>query len=110
MTLMTTSQAIVRWLTAQKIIIDGEVKPYFAGTFAIFGHGNALSLGDALFDSQKEMKTFRGQSEEGMGLAAVAYAKAMRRQQCMVVTTSIGPGALNVVTAAGTALQIDYRC
>ena len=104
MTLMTTSQAIVRWLTAQKIIIDGEVKPYFAGTFAIFGHGNALSLGDALFDSQNEMKTFRGQSEEGMGLAAVAYAKAMRRQQCMVVTTSIGPGALNVVTAAGTAL------
>lgn len=104
MTLMTTSQAIVRWLTAQKIIINGEVKPYFAGTFAIFGHGNALSLGDALFDSQNEMKTFRGQSEEGMGLAAVAYAKAMRRQQCMVVTTSIGPGALNAVTAAGTAL------
>lgn len=104
MTLMTTSQAIVRWLTAQKIIIDGEVKPYFAGTFAIFGHGNALSLGDALADSQNDMQTFRGQSEEGMGLAAVAYAKAMRRQQCMVVTTSIGPGALNVITAAGTAL------
>lgn len=104
MALHTTAQAIVRWLTAQKIIIDGEVLPYFAGVFAIFGHGNALSLGDALYDAQQTIPTIRGQSEEGMGLAAVAYAKAQRRQQAMVVTTSIGPGALNVVTAAGTAL------
>ncbi len=100
----TTAQAIVRWLSAQKIIIDGVVLPYFPAVFAIFGHGNALSLGDALYDAQQSIPTIRGQSEEGMGLAAVAYAKAMRRQQAMVVTTSIGPGALNVVTAAGTAL------
>ncbi len=100
----TVAQAIVRWLTAQKIVIEDEVLPYFPGVFAIFGHGNALSLGDALFDAQEIIPTLRGQSEEGMGLAAVAYAKAMRRQQAMVVTTSIGPGALNVVTAAGTAL------
>ena len=104
MTVLTTSQAIVRWAIAQKIRIDGEVHPYFAGTFAIFGHGNALSLGDALHASQKEMVTYRGQTEEGMGLAAVGYAKAMRRQQCAIVTTSVGPGAMNVVTAAGTAL------
>ena len=104
MPILTTSQAIVRWAIAQKIRIDGEVHPYFAGTFAIFGHGNALSLGDALHASQKEMVTFRGQTEEGMGLAAVGYAKAMRRQQCAIVTTSVGPGAMNVVTAAGTAL------
>jgi 3D-(3,5/4)-trihydroxycyclohexane-1,2-dione acylhydrolase (decyclizing) len=102
--ILTTSQAIVRWAIAQKIRIDGDVHPYFAGTFAIFGHGNALSLGDALHASQKEMITFRGQTEEGMGLAAVGYAKAMRRQQCAIVTTSVGPGAMNVVTAAGTAL------
>jgi 3D-(3,5/4)-trihydroxycyclohexane-1,2-dione acylhydrolase (decyclizing) len=100
----TTAQAIVRWLTAQKITIDGQVLPYFPGVFAIFGHGNALGIGDALSDAQAVIPTLRGQSEEGMGLAAVAYAKAMRRQQAMVVTTSIGPGALNVVTAAGTAL------
>lgn len=104
MAIQTCAQAIVRWLAAQRIVIDGEVLPYFPGVFAIFGHGNALGLGDALADVQTALPTFRGQSEEGMGLAAVAYAKAMRRQQAMVVTTSIGPGALNVVTAAGTAL------
>ncbi len=100
----TCARAIVRWLAAQKIAIDGEVLPYFPGVLAIFGHGNALGLGDALADMKATLPTLRGQSEEGMGLAAVAYAKAMRRQQAMVVTTSIGPGALNVVTAAGTAL------
>ena len=104
MAVQTCARAIVRWLAAQKIVIDGEVLPYFPGVLAIFGHGNALGLGDALADMQETLPTLRGQSEEGMGLAAVAYAKAMRRQQAMVVTTSIGPGALNVVTAAGTAL------
>ncbi|HEX7405332.1 MAG TPA: 3D-(3,5/4)-trihydroxycyclohexane-1,2-dione acylhydrolase (decyclizing) [Candidatus Nanopelagicaceae bacterium] len=104
MAVITTAQAIVRWLTVQKITIDGQVEPYFPGVFAIFGHGNALGIGDALSDMQATIPTLRGQTEEGMGLAAVAYAKAMRRQQAMVVTTSIGPGALNVVTAAGTAL------
>jgi 3D-(3,5/4)-trihydroxycyclohexane-1,2-dione acylhydrolase (decyclizing) len=104
MATLTTAEAIVRWLTAQKIDIDGQIHPYFPGVFAIFGHGNALSLGAALHGASEEIPTFRGQSEEGMGLAAVGYAKALRRQQCMVVTTSIGPGALNVITAAGTAL------
>lgn len=100
----TCAQAIVRWIAAQKIVISGQVLPYFPGVFAILGHGNALGIGDALADIQTTLPTFRGQTEEGMGLAAVAYAKAMRRRQAMVVTTSIGPGALNVATAAGTAL------
>lgn len=104
MAVLTCARAIVRWIAAQKIVIDGEVLPYFPGCFAIFGHGNALGLGDALAEMQRTLPTFRGQTEEGMALAAVAYAKAMRRQQAMVVTTSIGPGALNVTTAAGTAL------
>ncbi len=104
MALQTCADAIVRWLTSQKIIIDGEIHPYFPGVLAIFGHGNALGLGDALSDRREDIRTYRGQSEEGMGLAAVGYTKAMRRQQAMVVTTSIGPGALNMVTAAGTAL------
>lgn len=104
MAMQTSAHAIVRWIAAQKIAISGEVLPYFPGVFAIFGHGNALGLGDALAEIQTTLPTFRGQSEEGMGLAAVGYAKAMRRRQAMVVTTSIGPGALNVATAAGTAL------
>ena len=104
MALQTCADAIVRWLTAQKITIDGEIHPYFPGVLAIFGHGNALGLGDALSERREDIRTYRGQSEGGMGLAAVGYAKAMRRQQALVVTTSIGPGALNVVTAAGTAL------
>ncbi|MEY3711036.1 MAG: hypothetical protein RLZZ99_857, partial [Actinomycetota bacterium] len=80
------------------------VLPYFSGAFAIFGHGNALGIGSALYEEQAKLPTYRGQTEEGMALAAVGYAKAMRRQQCQIVTTSIGPGALNVVTAAGVAL------
>lgn len=101
---VTVSQAIVRWMLAQKIKTEGGVLPYFAGAHAIFGHGNALGIGVSLFDAKDQITTFRGQTEEGMALAAVGYAKAMRRQQCQVVTTSIGPGALNVVTAAGVAL------
>jgi 3D-(3,5/4)-trihydroxycyclohexane-1,2-dione acylhydrolase (decyclizing) len=101
---MNLSEAIIKWLTAQKIRSDRGVVPYFPGAFAIFGHGNALGVGSALYEERGKIPTYRGQTEEGMALAAVGYAKAMRRQQCQVVTTSIGPGALNVVTAAGVAL------
>ena len=101
---MNLSEAIVKWLIAQKIETENGVLPYFSGAFAIFGHGNALGIGSALYEEQTKLPTYRGQTEEGMALAAVGYAKAMRRQQCQIVTTSIGPGALNVVTAAGVAL------
>ena len=102
--MMNLSEAIVKWLNAQKIESHQGVVPYFPGVFAIFGHGNALGMGSALFEERAKIPTYRGQTEEGMALAAVGYAKAMRREQCQVVTTSIGPGALNVVTAAGVAL------
>ena len=72
--------------------------------FAIFGHGNVTCLGPALHAAGDELPTWRGQNEQGMALAAIAYAKAMRRRQFMVATTSIGPGALNMVTAAGVAM------
>ena len=72
--------------------------------FAIFGHGNVTCLGPALHAARDELPTWRGQNEQGMALAAIAYAKAMRRRQLMVATTSIGPGALNLVTAAGVAM------
>jgi 3D-(3,5/4)-trihydroxycyclohexane-1,2-dione acylhydrolase (decyclizing) len=74
------------------------------GVFAIFGHGNALSLGESLELHKDQIATLRGQNEQGMALAAVAYAKAAQRRQIMAVSTSIGPGALNTVTAAGVAL------
>ncbi len=101
---LTTAQALVRWMVAQRSeLLDGSVVPLFAGVFAIFGHGNVLGLGAALHDVRDRLPTWRGHSEEGMALAAVGFAKAMDRRQVMAATTSIGPGALNMVTAAGLA-------
>lgn len=100
---LTTADALVRWLTAQRIRVDGEDLPLFAGVFAIFGHGNVTGLGNALEAAREELPTWRGQNEEGMALAAVAYAKARRRRQVMIATSSIGPGATNMVTAAAAA-------
>ena len=100
----TTSEAIVRYLIAQRIQVDGIEVPLFPGVFAIFGHGNVTSLGHSLEMHRDELPVWRGQSEEGMGLAAVAFAKAMRRQQVMVCTSSIGPGATNLVTAAAVGM------
>ena len=103
---LTTAEAIVRFLVAQQIADDrtGETIPLVPGVFAIFGHGNALSLGEALERHRGSIRTIRGQNESAMALAAVGYAKAARRRQVMAVTTSIGPGALNTVVAAGTAM------
>ena len=71
--------------------------------FAIFGHGNVTCLSEALEAVQDELPTWRGQNEQSMALAAIAYAKAKRRRQIMVATSSIGPGATNMVTAAAVA-------
>lgn len=102
-TRLTTAQAIVRYLIAQRTIIGERDVPLFPGVFAIFGHGNVTCLGTALQEAGDELPTWRGQNEQGMALAAIGYAKAMRRRQIMVATSSIGPGALNMVTAAGVA-------
>ena len=103
-TRLTTAQALVRWMVAQETeLLDGTVVPLFAGVFAIFGHGNVLGLGTALHDAKGELPTWRGQTEQGMALAAVAYARATDRRQVMAATSSVGPGALNMVTAAGLA-------
>jgi 3D-(3,5/4)-trihydroxycyclohexane-1,2-dione acylhydrolase (decyclizing) len=101
---LTTAQAIVRYLIAQRTVIDGEESPLFPGVFAIFGHGNVTGLGFALDEARDALPTIRGQNEQSMALAAIGYAKAMRRRQIMVATSSIGPGATNMVTAAGTAM------
>src|ERR687885_1353926 len=99
---LTTAQALVRWLVAQRsVLLDGTTVPLFAGVFGIFGHGNVLGLATALYEVREALPTWRGQNEQGMALAAVAYAKAAERRQVMIATSSIGPGALNLVTAAG---------
>jgi len=101
---LTTAQALVRWMTVQRSeLLDGTEVPLFPGVFGIFGHGNVLGLGTALHEAREQLPTWRGSTEQGMALAAVAYARATDRRQVMVATSSVGPGALNMVTAAGVA-------
>ena len=100
---LTMAQALVRYLCSQHTVIDGERVPLFAGVFAIFGHGNVTCLSEALEPVQDLLPTWRGQNEQSMALAAMGYAKAKRRRQIMIATSSIGPGALNMMTAAGAA-------
>jgi 3D-(3,5/4)-trihydroxycyclohexane-1,2-dione acylhydrolase (decyclizing) len=100
---LTMAQAVVQWLTQQFTEIDGSRVPLFPGVFGIFGHGNVSCLSEALEAVQDKLPTWRGQNEQSMALAAVAFAKAKRRRQIMIAASSIGPGALNMVTAAGTA-------
>ncbi|HEV2950704.1 MAG TPA: thiamine pyrophosphate-binding protein, partial [Actinomycetota bacterium] len=100
---LTTAGGLVRFLMAQRTEIDGREAPLFPGIFAIFGHGNVTCLGDALEAVKDRFPTWRGQNEQSMAMAAIAFAKAKRRRQIMVATSSIGPGALNMVTAAGVA-------
>ena len=100
---LTTAQAIVRFLAAQKTEIDGATLPLFGGVWAIFGHGNVAGMGEALHGMRDILPTFRGHNEQGMAHAAIAFAKASRRRRMMACTTSIGPGATNMVTAAAVA-------
>lgn len=100
---LTLAQAIVKYLSAQKIEINGELLPLFNGVFSIFGHGNVAGLGEALYQVQDQLPTYRAHNEQGMAHAAIAYAKANQRQRMMACTTSIGPGAANMVTAAALA-------
>ncbi|NNF55586.1 MAG: 3D-(3,5/4)-trihydroxycyclohexane-1,2-dione acylhydrolase (decyclizing) [Acidimicrobiales bacterium] len=101
---LTTTQAIVRWMIAQSTLLsDGTQASLFPGIFAIFGHGNVTCLGHALEQAGDDLPTWRGQNEQGMALAAVAYNKAQKGRQIMAATSSVGPGATNMVTAAAVA-------
>ena len=100
---LTMAQALVRYLCNQFTEIDGERVPLFPGVFGIFGHGNVTCLAEALEEVQDVLPTWRGQNEQSMALAAIGFAKAKKRRQIMVATSSIGPGALNMITAAGVA-------
>src|SRR5258705_9088545 len=100
---LAMAQALVRWLMAQRTVVGGAKVPLFPGVFAIFGHGNVTCLAEALEAVKDILPTWRGQNEQSMALAAIGFAKAKRRRQIMVAASSIGPGALNMITAAGVA-------
>src|SRR3954453_15288932 len=100
---LTAAQAVVRYVAAQRTVIDGVEVPLVPGCWAIFGHGNVAGMGEALWHARETLPIFRAHNEQGMALAAVAFAKAKNRRQFMACTSSIGPGATNMVTAAGVA-------
>lgn len=97
---LTAAQALVRYLTAQ-LNEDGDT--FIAGCWAIFGHGNVAGLGEALYTVRDTIPTYRGHNEQTMAHTAIAYSKQLRRTRAMAVTSSIGPGATNMVTAAALA-------
>jgi len=100
---LTAAQAMVRWLSAQRVEVDGRDVPACAGMWAIFGHGNVAGIGEALHAARETLPTHRAHNEQAMALAATAFAKASCRRRFMACTTSIGPGATNMVTAAAVA-------
>ncbi|MFL5081686.1 MAG: 3D-(3,5/4)-trihydroxycyclohexane-1,2-dione acylhydrolase (decyclizing) [Microvirga sp.] len=100
---LTMAQALVRYLAAQRTECEGRIEPVFAGVWAIFGHGNVAGIGEALSGARDRLPTYRAHNEQAMAHAAIAFAKASRRRRMMACTTSIGPGATNMVTAAAVA-------
>ncbi len=100
---LTMAQALVRHLAAQRIRTATGSETIFHGVFAIFGHGNVAGIGEALAGSRKALPTFRAHNEQAMAHAAIAFAKASARRRMMACTTSVGPGATNLVTAAAVA-------
>ena len=100
---LTMAQALVKYLVNQFTVIDGQKLPLFPGAFGIFGHGNVTCLSEALFEVRDMFPVWRGQNEQSMALAAIAFSKAKLRRQIMVATSSVGPGATNMITAAGVA-------
>lgn len=100
---LTTGEAIVKFLTKQYISIDGEETRFVEGVLNIFGHGNVLGIGEGLSHYQEELKIIQGKNEQGMAQTAVGFSKQSLRKKIFAVTTSVGPGSANLVTAAGTA-------
>ena len=99
---LTTAQALVRYLAALRVG-NASGERLFGGVFAIFGHGNVAGIGEALYAQRASLPTYRAHNEQAMAHAAIAYAKASMRRRMMACTTSIGPGATNLITAAATA-------
>ncbi|WP_269437772.1 thiamine pyrophosphate-binding protein, partial [Ralstonia solanacearum] len=101
---LTMAQALVRHLAALRVAEeDGTLVPYVGGVWAIFGHGNVAGLGEALAQTRDALPVYRAHNEQAMAHAAIAYGKAHFRRRIMAATSSIGPGATNMVTAAALA-------
>lgn len=102
-TRMTVGQAIVKFLNQQYVSFDGEEHRFVDGIFTIFGHGIVAGLGQALDEAPGNLRVYHGRNEQGMAHVAISYAKQNNRRRIIACTSSIGPGAANMVTAAGTA-------
>ena len=100
---LTTAQALVKFLNAQYVEFDGEKERFIKGIFTIFGHGNVIGLGQALEENPGDLEVYQGRNEQGMANAAMAFAKQKHRKQILACTSSVGPGAANMVTSAATA-------
>ncbi|OAT48329.1 3D-(3,5/4)-trihydroxycyclohexane-1,2-dione acylhydrolase (decyclizing) [Providencia heimbachae] len=100
---MTTAQALVKFLNQQYVDVDGEQYPFIQGVFTIFGHGNVVGLGQALEEAPGHLRVYQGCNEQGMAHIATGFAKQKKRKQIFAVTSSVGPGAANMITAAATA-------
>ena len=90
---LSCAHALFKYLIAQKTIIDGKKVPLFPGAFAIYGHGNVACLGQAMEEFQSDLPGYRGHHEQSMALSGIGYARAMRRKQIFIATSSSGPGA-----------------
>jgi 3D-(3,5/4)-trihydroxycyclohexane-1,2-dione acylhydrolase (decyclizing) len=100
---LTMAQALVKFLDSQYVEFDGKQQRFIKGILTIFGHGNVLGLGQALEENPGDLIVHQGRNEQGIGHVAMGYAKQMHRKQIYAVTSSVGPGAANMVTAAATA-------
>ena len=114
---LTVAQALIKFLDNQYIEVDGKVTKFVKGIFAIFGHGNVLGLGQALEQDSGELVVHQGRNEQGMAHIATGFAKQKLRRQIYACTSSVGPGAANMITAAATAtakphstIIITWRC
>ena len=94
---LTMAQALVRFLENQYIAYDGVEHPFVEGVIMLPGHGNVVGLGQALRQETCRLKVWQGKNEQGMAHTAVAFAKQMKRKKIIAVTSSVGPGAANMV-------------
>ena len=97
---LTCAHAIIKFLTKQKIYINGKKEPLFPGAFGIFGHGNVACLGQALEENKKELPTWEVIMNRIWLLTGIAFSRAKRRKQIFIATSSVGPGSTNMLTAA----------
>ena len=100
---LTTAQAVVKFLAAQQVERDGATQAFFGGAIGIFGHGNVAGVGQALLQYRREFRLYQARNEQGMVHMATGYAKAKNRLGALACSTSIGPGATNMITGAATA-------